>query len=399
MFSVSVSPFSVATTEIVPASSPSNDSQSQLVLSPARFRLTILTNDSPSPLASPPAPSRFRIALPSLHIEEERVSSPSSASMASVASIEVFDIPRQLPTTTPLEAYLLKRKKGIRRILGESLGSGASASVHKLVAVEARFPTRGKKKEPVIYQPIGSRQEVVKVFFDSGKNHVKLGGNETKRASLLALKVRHHKNVLGVNCAYVQGPDGQVRAIVRETMDSLTPQDTLLAEVSPYFEGQTLSDYPRAKEEIVQIAKQIILGLKHLRRHGVIHRDVKTDNILVSSDGKVKLIDWGIAIHQDQMPRTPIGTMKHKAPETFYHDRVQTVQADAFSLGSTLYEIYIGPGRVVAEPDAIFYNPEEDRNLEGNEPMIALIRGLLNPDLTKRTTLEDAEIMLRGMRR
>ncbi len=382
MISVSVSPFSAITTEAFPASSPSNDSPARLL----------------SPLASPP-PLRFRLALPSLHIEEERASSPSSASSISAESIEVFDVLHQPSTTSTLAAYLLQRKKGIRRILGDSLGSGASASVHQLVAVKRRFLKYGKKKEPVIYQAVGPTGEVIKVFFESGKNHVKLGGNETERGSLLALKIPHHRNVLGLTRVYVRGPDGKVRVITRETMGTLTPQDTLLAEVAPHFKGQALTDYPRAKEEIASIAKQIILGLKHLQKHGVIHRDIKPDNILVSSDGKVKLIDWGIAIHQDQKPHTPIGTMRHKAPETFYHDRVQTVQADTFSLGSTLYQIQFGDARVGVEPDAIFYNPETDRHLKGNDPMTVLIKGLLNPDPLKRATLVQAETMLRGMRR
>lgn len=346
---------------------------------------------SPSPMA---VGSRFGLRLELLveHSgEEERVS-----------HIQTLQHEKETPQEQdPLKAYLLKRKRGIRRLFGERLGHGASGEVFELVHVRACFPKKGVGE--VIYQPIPKSDnqtgEVIKCFFDN--NHAKLGGEHLNRGHLLALSIPPHRNLVTPTRVYVKGADGTVRAVTREHLETLSVKDQLIAEVAPHFKGQSLADYPRAKEEIGRIALQIINGLKHLHKHGVIHRDVKPENILVGKKGVVKLIDWGIAIHENEIPKTPIGTMKHKAPETFHHDRVHTLQADAFSLGSTLYEIYFGKQRprVEWEPEAIFYNPEEDRNLNRNDPIVRLIKGLLHPNPLERMTLAEAEVRLRGMLR
>lgn len=348
----------------------------------------------PSPSPEPIARSPFVMNLALLVLSEGESTSSSESSPIQAISHDVD----RVQSIDPLKTYLLQKKRGIRRIFGKRLGKGASGDVYELVHAEARFSKFGKG--PVIYIPtLDKTSEVIKCFF--GNNHMKLNGDEILRGPLLALKVPHHKNLVLPTRLYVQGPCKKIRTIIRESIQQLDSKDQLIAEVAPYFRGKTLSDSSIAKEEIPQIALQIISGLQHLEKHRVIHRDIKPDNILIDEKGVVKLIDWGIAVHADLSPSTPIGTMKHQAPETFRSRRLQTAQVDAFSLGSTLYELYFGRvrPRVTCEVEAIFYKPEQDVNLEGEDPMIRLIKGLLNLDPAERTTLTDAKVMLLNMRR
>ena len=127
--------------------------------------------------------------------------------------------------------------------------------------------------------------------------------------------------------------------------------------VQEYVEGETLKDLIRRESPLeprraITIALQILAALRVAHQQGVIHRDVKPQNILMQPDGKVKVADFGIASAGGDTEMTEagsiVGTAQYLAPE---QARGLTVgpPADLYSVGIVLYEML--SGRVPFEGD------------------------------------------------
>lgn len=125
--------------------------------------------------------------------------------------------------------------------------------------------------------------------------------------------------------------------------------------VMEYVDGQTLADHLGERQTIpvaraLQIAEAIAQSLgEALRQIGLIHRDIKPGNILLTRDGQVKLADLGLAkmvSHADSSFQTAagvaLGTPSYMPPEQFTDAGQVDHRADIFSLGATLYEMLSG---------------------------------------------------------
>ena len=117
-----------------------------------------------------------------------------------------------------------------------------------------------------------------------------------------------------------------------------------------YVEGMTLKDYmiknPRIPiETIVHIAKQIAAGLSHAHQNGIIHRDIKPQNILMNENLTCKITDFGIARAYGDTTLTQtnqmLGTVYYLSPEQA-HGNVATAQSDIYSLGILIFEMITG---------------------------------------------------------
>jgi len=125
-------------------------------------------------------------------------------------------------------------------------------------------------------------------------------------------------------------------------------------ETAPYIvmecvEGETVADRVRRGKlppaEAAEIARQAALGLDHAHAAGLVHRDVKPQNLLLRSDGVVKVADFGIAraaelSHLTQLG-TVLGTAAYLSPEQALGEDVGPA-ADIYSLGAVLYELLTG---------------------------------------------------------
>ncbi len=120
--------------------------------------------------------------------------------------------------------------------------------------------------------------------------------------------------------------------------------------VMEHVEGETLADLiarkaPLDPDRAVDLVLQICAGLEHAHAAGLVHRDIKPQNLLVRSDDTVKIADFGIARPLDgtQMTQagTVLGTAAYLAPEQALGERV-TGAADIYSLGAVTYELLAG---------------------------------------------------------
>lgn len=127
-------------------------------------------------------------------------------------------------------------------------------------------------------------------------------------------------------------------------------QDGAYYMIMEYVDGINLKQYIREKgrlpvHEAIQVSRQIAEALEQAHKAGVVHRDIKPQNILFSRDGKVKVADFGIAIAGDGATVTVgdeiIGTVQYIAPEQA-RGEVAGKQSDIYSLGIVLYEMITG---------------------------------------------------------
>jgi serine/threonine protein kinase len=122
--------------------------------------------------------------------------------------------------------------------------------------------------------------------------------------------------------------------------------------VLEYIEGQSLRTYlkehgPLPVDQVVAIGLQLTDTLEYVHQHGVVHRDVKPENILIGPDGRVRLTDFGIAARTGSHRLTlshlsdVVGTPDYMAPEQVRGERGDA-RTDVYALGVLLYELLTG---------------------------------------------------------
>ena len=120
--------------------------------------------------------------------------------------------------------------------------------------------------------------------------------------------------------------------------------------VMEYIRGKTLKDYlrdngPLSAEEAVYVMIQICHGVDEAHRHGIIHRDLKSQNIMIDDELNVKIADFGIALSSNEADMTQtntiMGSVHYLAPE-LARGSLATPASDIYSLGVLFYEFLTG---------------------------------------------------------
>lgn len=109
-----------------------------------------------------------------------------------------------------------------------------------------------------------------------------------------------------------------------------------------YVNGKTLDTAPNLTLPLlVQIFVRVAAGLTHMHKKGVLHADLKPNNIMLSKTGHVKIIDYGLAWIKGQPKGRIQGTPEYMAPETAKSKQVSE-QSDIYNFGATMYRMFTG---------------------------------------------------------
>jgi len=180
--------------------------------------------------------------------------------------------------------------------------------------------------------------------------------------------------------------------------------DGQLYIVMPCYDGETLRERmergPLPVPEAMDIAAQIARGLAKAHRQKIVHRDIKPANLMVTTDGVVKILDFGIAklAGAAELTRTgsTVGTPAYMAPEQMRGTEVDT-RSDLWSLGVVLYEMLAGrrpfPGEHAAMVREAILNDQPEpiarRCPEAPPALARLTTGLLAKNPAERPQTAD----------
>ncbi|MBS0188097.1 MAG: serine/threonine protein kinase [Planctomycetes bacterium] len=277
-----------------------------------------------------------------------------------------------------LEAERSGQKIAGYKFLGK-LGAGAMATVHKAKQLSLDRIVAIK----ILPRKFSSNPQFIERFYAEGR----------------AAAALNHPNIVQ---AYDVGKSGEFHYFVMEFVDGRTVFDDIVKH-KRYPEGEAI-------DVIIQIAE----ALQHAHEKGLIHRDVKPKNIMITKEGVAKLADMGLAraMNDKEMAEAEagkaFGTPYYISPEQIRGEVNITAAADIYSLGATLYHMVTGSVPYDGKnPSAVMHKhlkaelvPPDHVNPKLSAGISEVIEMMMNKDPKQRyKSCKDLLIDLRAVRK
>ncbi len=208
-----------------------------------------------------------------------------------------------------MDKYIGKRLDG-RYEIHELIGVGGMANVYRC------------------NDTVDDREVAIKILKDEYLNNeefIRRFKNESKAIAMLS-----HPNIVKV---YDVSFGDMIQYIVMEYIDGITLKE--------YIESQGIIEW----KDVIHLTTQVLKALQHAHESGIVHRDIKPQNIMLLQDGTIKVTDFGIARFSDKATRTmtdqAIGSVHYIAPEQA-KGSITDGKTDIYSVGVMLYEMLTG---------------------------------------------------------
>ena len=167
--------------------------------------------------------------------------------------------------------------------------------------------------------------KILKTEFVGSEDFIRRFRNESKAIALLS-----HPNIVKI---YDVGFTDKLQFIVMEYIDGIT--------LTEYIAKQGVLKW----KDVVHFTMQILKALQHAHDRGIVHRDIKPQNVMLLSDGTIKVMDFGIARFNRETDKTvsekAIGSVHYISPEQARGD-VTDERSDIYSIGIMMYEMLTG---------------------------------------------------------
>ncbi len=209
------------------------------------------------------------------------------------------------PPSDSLVGHVIDR----RYFVEDKIARGGMATVYRALDYRLERPVAIK----VMHPHLAADEDFTKRFIQEARQSARLA----------------HPNIVNV---FDQGQDGEFTYIVMEYLPGITLR-------------QLLNDFSTLTwEQTLDVVKAVLNGLDAAHSAGIVHRDVKPENVLLADDGRIKIADFGLAraaSHNTQTGQALLGTVAYLSPELVTGSPAD-VRSDIYGLGIMMYEMLTG---------------------------------------------------------
>ncbi|CDS10804.1 hypothetical protein LRAMOSA11290 [Lichtheimia ramosa] len=290
-----------------------------------------------------------------------------------------------------INQYILKKEIGRGAFGTVHLGVDKNTGTEYAIKEFSKQRLRRREQSAMLRRPGGLRGRG-RGFGPQVPRHAQSSGNplDLVRTELAILKKLNHPHVVRL-FEVLDDPDNDSLYMVFEMAHK-----GVLMDVEA---GGTVTPY--SEEMARHFFRDMILGIEYLHYSNIVHRDIKPDNLLLSQDGVLKFVDFGVSEmfqKDNDLLKKSAGSPAFMAPElcTANHGEVSGKAADIWSMGVTLYCLIYGRLPFIStnfiELNSKICKDSVEYDKDTNPELVMLLQRLLEKDPEKRITISELRV-------